>query len=238
MKTLTEFTALSLKQAAQLKSDLTQQGKTPEELPAALGEGLKLEGERLTYMIHALELVGTKVVDLKRVLVFSFAEGEKAPLGTVIKGEGDQARGYVSEYYPSLAKKGEARVQIDSRDDGRNKKGRGGKGKGGRPDRGGSRAPRDSQPARPPRAPGEGLGLIIRSAGAEVAPDGNSQGHAQRRPRKPRPPRDMEPAKKLEPLPVGAPGRIVIAPRATPLPPTETAAQTPAVETVTETKTE
>lgn len=239
MKTLTEFTAMSLKQASQLKADLTQQGKTPEELPTALGESLKIEGDRLTFLLNALETVGTKMADLKRVLVFSAAEGEKAPQGTVLKGE--PAHGYLVEYYVSLAKKGDGKIQHDPRDDGKKPRG---KGKG-RPDRK-PRAPRDGQrdaqfAPRTITPPPEGFGQIIRSAGAEAVKDGNSQGHGHRRPpRAPRPPRDMEPPKKLEPLPPGAPGRIVIAPRATPLPvEAAVAASTPATETAsTESKTE
>jgi hypothetical protein len=237
MKTLTEFTAMSLKQASKLKADLTQQGKTPEELPAALGEALKIEGDKLTFLLNALETVGTKVTDLKRVLVFSVAEGEKAPLGTLMKGEEGKTNGYIVEYYPSLDRKADTRVQQDPRDDGRKQKSRG-KGKG-RPDRN-PRAPRTGQPAVRPSAPAEGFGQIIRAAGAEAVQDGNSQGHGHRRPpRAPRPPRDMEPPKKLEPLSPGAPGRIVIAPRATPLPPTaETSAAPTTVETPAETKAE
>ena len=100
MKTLTEFFGMNLKQAAQTRKELIDSGKTPEELPAALGEALKLEGDRLNHLIHALDAVGTRLQDLKRVVVFSAQEGEKAPQKATQKGE----HYYLVEYYPSLEK--------------------------------------------------------------------------------------------------------------------------------------
>src|SRR6476660_8274290 len=98
MKTLTEFAVVTLKNAAKTKQELTTAGKTAEELPAAMGETLKLEGDKLTFVMNALEVVGAKFDDLKRVVVFTLAEGEKAPYGAIQKGE----QYYSSEYYPPL----------------------------------------------------------------------------------------------------------------------------------------
>src|SRR6185295_9282668 len=102
MKTLTEFAAPTLKNAAKVRQELVTAGKTPEELPAAMGEALKLEGDKLTFMLAAIELVGEKVEDLKRVIVGALNEGEKAPSGATEK-DGKQ---FVLEYYPSLSAKG------------------------------------------------------------------------------------------------------------------------------------
>ena len=98
MKTLTEFFGMNLKQAAQTRKELIVSGKTPEELTGALGEALKMEGDRLNHLIHALDAVGTRVQDLKRVVVFTLNEGEKAPQKAVQKGE----HYYLVEYYPTL----------------------------------------------------------------------------------------------------------------------------------------
>lgn len=87
MKTITEFTVSTLKNALKTKQDLSASGKTAEELPAAMGEALKLEGDKLTLLLSALEVVEKKTNDLKRVVVWSLAEGETAPRGTEKKGE-------------------------------------------------------------------------------------------------------------------------------------------------------
>jgi hypothetical protein len=101
MKTVTEFPGVNLKNAIKLKQDLIAGGKTAEELPQAMGESLKLEGERLDSLLTALEMVEKKSQDLKRVVVYTLAEGEKAPTQLLQKGD----RYYLAEYYPSLEKK-------------------------------------------------------------------------------------------------------------------------------------
>lgn len=124
MKTLTEFPIFSLKNASKVRQDLVAGGKTPEELPAALGEQLKLEGDKLQWMSHCLEIVGEKMDQLKRVVVMSLAEGEKPPTGAIQKGE----HYFLVEFYAPPAPKG-------GQDTGRG--GPGGKGRDGR--RGGGR---------------------------------------------------------------------------------------------------
>ena len=216
MKTLTEFTAFGLKQAVQTQASLTQQGKTPEELPAAMGEAMKMEGDRLSYLMGALEVIsskgpkGPRTEDLKRVLVFSIAEGDKVPHGALVKEADGKKTGYMAEYYPSLQKNSGPSRQTDKPGENfRGKKGdRGKKGKGPRRQRG------QLDPSRSHSEPAP--------AGAQMASDQNSQGHGEiRRPRRnrpPRPPRVEEPAKKLPPLALDDPKRFVVAPRATPLP--------------------
>lgn len=148
MKTITEFQSIQLKNAAQLKKDLATSGKTPEELPQALGETLKLEGDRLTFLLAAVETVDNKFQDLKRVLVMTLAEGEKAPHKALQKGD----HWFVAEYYPPLAPKGGPR-KGGGRFDGKGG-GKGGKKKGGR----GGRGDRERGGGGPGRGPGEGRG--------------------------------------------------------------------------------
>lgn len=101
MKTLTEFPALNVKLAHKTRADLKTSGKTDEEIPQALGEALKLSGERLDFMMSTLEIVGTQLNDLKRVVVFSINEKEKQPAKSVQKGD----HFFLAEYYPPLAQK-------------------------------------------------------------------------------------------------------------------------------------
>lgn len=135
MKTITEFAPINLKNAAKTQQELQASGKAPEEMPQALGEALKLEGDRLTFLTNALEATNGKFDDLKRVLVVSLNEGEKAPSGATQKGD----HFYIVEYYPPIAKKGAKGPEMRGPGKGgRDRKGgRRGKGRGG--DRGGDR---------------------------------------------------------------------------------------------------
>lgn len=149
MKTLTEFFGTALKTARKAKEDLTAAGKTLEELPAALGEALKIEGDKLKHLMGAIEAVGSKWDDLKRVVVSTLNEGEKAPAQAQAIGE----TYYTVEHYPPVAKSGGRPGPSDQR----NSKGRGGKGgrggrDGGRGGRGGRDGGREGG-GRPPRGP-------------------------------------------------------------------------------------
>lgn len=146
MKTLTEFATPTLKNAHEKRQELIAAGKTPEELPAALGEVLKLEGDKLTFILAALEAVGEKTHDLKRVVVSSLAEGEKAPSSAKLIGE----KYYTVEYYPPIHKPGQQKPQAELHGKGRG--GRDGKKGGKRGDRkggdrkgAGDRGPRGPQ---------------------------------------------------------------------------------------------
>lgn len=130
MKTLTEFPGMNLKNAAKQKKDLIAAGKSAEELPQAMGEAFKVEGDKLNFLLNALEIVGDKLEDLKRALVFSLAEGEKAPPHSAQKGD----QYYLVEYYPSLNKRkpqgrfSDASGRSDPADKKRKKRGRGRRG--------------------------------------------------------------------------------------------------------------
>ena len=151
MKTITEFAALTLKNADKTRQELAAAGKTAEEIPAAMGEALKLEGDKLKNLLAAMEFVGAKIQDLKRVLVFSIHEGEKAPP----KSEQKEGVYFLAEYYPPLnpprgkgkrfGKPGEGKGH-GGKDDKRGKKR--GRGRGPKPSRG-PRAPRPEIQAAP-----------------------------------------------------------------------------------------
>lgn len=79
MKSVTEFPNFQLNQALKTKTDLTAAGKTPEEVQAGLGEAYKLEGDRLKHFCNAIDVAGANPDKLKRVIVITLAEGEKAP---------------------------------------------------------------------------------------------------------------------------------------------------------------
>lgn len=177
MKTLTEFPGMNLKLAAKAKQDLLASGKTAEELPQAMGEALKIEGDRLNFLLNALELVGTKLEDLKRTVVYSLAEGEKAPARTTQKGD----HYYLVEYFPSLTKNEPSKNRGPQ--DGDKPKGRGAKGRKGKRGGGGKgdfrRGNRDEMQAGENTAPTEG---------------GEGQGDRPQRHRRPRfPRRDAQP---------------------------------------------
>jgi|GEM_PF-5702124 len=104
MKTITEFDATRLKNASKIQQELQTAGKPAEELPQAIGESLKLEGDALNFILNALAVADgskKKLNDLKRVVVFSLSEGEKAPYSAQQKGD----HYYVLEYYPPLRSK-------------------------------------------------------------------------------------------------------------------------------------
>ena len=233
MKTLTEFAGSNLKNAAKVKQDLTASGKTPEELPIAIGESLKLEGERLTFLTQSLDLVQNKFQDLKRVVVFTLSENEKPPAKSVQKGE----HYYLLDYYPSLTENKERRsVASDGRGD--NKK----KGNRGKEDRSQQRKP--SRPNRTdsgqPRADTQPQLGIVREAGAAIVINEARPRRAPRGPsRNPRSPAPNGSANSPKtsgvitpqngaPIILGPPKKIVIKPLLEPK--TEAPSPTPAEE--------
>lgn len=83
MKAVTEFASFTLTKALQAKTALVAEGKTPEEILAALGTTFKLEGEKLNCLSQALEVPGVNTPTLKRILVVKLNEGEVAPAKAV-----------------------------------------------------------------------------------------------------------------------------------------------------------
>jgi hypothetical protein len=190
MKTITEFHVATLKNAHKTRTELLAAGKTAEELPVAMGEALKLEGDKLTNMIAALEFVEadakSKTLDLKRVIVSTLAEKETTPKSTLQKGDFY----FTIEYFPPLP--GQEKKAPRGRDDDRGGRGRdgkrgGGKGKGKGGPRGASTGAKDNnnnrgdRPNRGPRPEG--------APGENRPPVGARPPREPRAPRPPRPPR-------------------------------------------------
>jgi hypothetical protein len=79
MKSITEFWNHTLLKGLDQKTALTAEGKTPEEVTAAIGESFKYEGDKLKHFVAALDVAGANKEKLSRVLVVSLAEGEALP---------------------------------------------------------------------------------------------------------------------------------------------------------------
>lgn len=79
MKAITEFNSFNLQKALQIKTSLTTEGKTAEEIQTNLGETFKFEGDKLKHFVNSIEVATTNKDNLKRVLVMSLAEGENVP---------------------------------------------------------------------------------------------------------------------------------------------------------------
>lgn len=75
MKSISEFQSFTLQKIAAAKSQLLADGKTPEEVSAAIGETFKLEGDKLRYALTATDLIKDKP-SVRRVVIVGFAEGE------------------------------------------------------------------------------------------------------------------------------------------------------------------
>jgi len=127
MKSVTEFPSHLLTRGIEAKAALVAQGKSPEEIQASLGETFKLEGDRLKHFFNSLD-VADQNPGLRRIMVVSLAEGEKAPAKAVLV----DGHHYVPEFLVL------AQPQQPGRD-GRGGKGRPGRGGGGRGGGGGFR---------------------------------------------------------------------------------------------------
>src|SRR3989338_5533215 len=75
MKSISEFQSFTLQKISAAKSQLLTDGKTPEEVSAAIGETFKLEGDKLRYALAAADLIKDKPT-VRRVVIVGFAEGE------------------------------------------------------------------------------------------------------------------------------------------------------------------
>ncbi len=78
MKSITEFSQPTLQKFLAAKAVLATEGKSPEEMMTAIGESMKLEGDKLKFIFAAGDLVAEQKA-FRRVLVASIAEGEAAP---------------------------------------------------------------------------------------------------------------------------------------------------------------
>lgn len=121
MKFVTEFANMTLTQALKTRAALVAEGKQPEEVQAALGTTYKLEGEKLTHLVNSVEVASQNTENLKRVLVVSLSEGEKAPAKAVQV----EAFHYVPEFLVMSQP-----AQVEKKDARGGRGGRGGGGKG------------------------------------------------------------------------------------------------------------
>ena len=98
-------------------------------LEAKIGETRKLEGEKLSLFMTALQMTEGKKGNLKRVVVGALNEGEKAPSGAIEK----DGKFFVIEFFSEHAQR---QAPVEDRDarggrDGKRGGGRDGKGRGG-----------------------------------------------------------------------------------------------------------
>jgi hypothetical protein len=229
MKTITEFFGKSLKTIEEKLPTITKEatatatetlkaeGKSEEEMTAALPEAIKaavaaklletdkLEGDKLAMCLAAIEVAKSARGSLKRVLVMTAAEGEKAPAGA----KEVDGKYYLAEVFPEAGRP----AAPDARDDrfgGKGKRdgkgGRGGKGGGrdGKPGggrdggRGGADRGERSAGGRPeraerPQAPSNGVVIGVKAGGAAGAaapghvpvPKGDRPARAPKAPRAP-----------------------------------------------------
>lgn len=117
MKAVTEFANVILTKGLSAKAALAAEGKTPEEILQSLGESFKCEGDKLKHLAAAIDVAAQNTQNLRRVVVLSLNEGEKAPVKAVKVEE----HFYVPEFVVMAAPKAH----------GDDRKGGKGKGKGG-----------------------------------------------------------------------------------------------------------
>ncbi|QLY24175.1 hypothetical protein [Bdellovibrio sp. KM01] len=132
MKSVTEFNYFTLSKGLAAKAALTTDGKAAEEIQASLGESFKFEGEKLTHFVNALDVVAQNNNNtLKRVVVMSLNEGEKAPAKAVQVEAFHYVPEFVATAKPVVAEEAHGKG-------GRGGKGRGQGGRGGGDKKGGS----------------------------------------------------------------------------------------------------
>jgi hypothetical protein len=182
-KTLTEFDGFRIRNAATTKAELVKAGKTAEELSAAMGEALKLDGDKLTLLLAALDVAEGRQASLKRVVVYAPEEGKPAPSGAIEK----DGKYFLAEFFYVPQAQPKRHGRGDERGE-RKGKGRGKRGRGG--DRG--RDERRGRGPRPTGAPGEQPQAAAGAPAGEKSGEGRPEGDRSRRRRR-RPPRGPRP---------------------------------------------
>lgn len=124
MKSVTEFWAIQLQKGSTAKAALVTEGKTPEEIQASMGESFKMEGDKLTHFLNAVDVADQNKENLSRVLVVSLNEGETVPPKAI------QVEAHY--YVPDFKKEAKAPVteKVAAGKKGGDKKGKGGRGGG------------------------------------------------------------------------------------------------------------
>ena len=205
MKTLTEFSGFTLKEALAKKSSLIAEGKSEEEALTAIHEQLKLDESKAGFYKNVVDMTSSRIDRVKRVVVaLKATETEKVPEAYMER----EGHFYLVEYFPTADSR--ARVGGSDRDERGGRGGRGGdrnsRGRGGN-DRGGSRGPSDrgdrgdrgmrsdrgergpGREARPPRAEGGATSASIIVNPVDPAKAARPSGDRKRPPRGPRPER-------------------------------------------------
>lgn len=154
-ETTTEAPAVEAAATETATAETTEAPKN--DVKTAMGEAFKLEGDKLDMFMAAVESASGRRANLKRVIVMTLNEGEKAPQHAVEK----DGKYYLAEYFYQPAP---ARKKFDGKGGkfgGKGKRGgKGGKGRGGRgdnrgegrgPGAGGERSAGGGKPFRGPR---------------------------------------------------------------------------------------
>jgi hypothetical protein len=193
MKTITEFSGFTLKEAINKKAALLTEGKTEEEAQTAINEQLKLLDEtKVSFYKNAVDMSKSRIDQVKRVVVaVKSTETEKVP-EAFSEREGNF---YLVEFFSQAGSM--SRPQYDDRNDRGGRGGRGGGrdggGRGNERGRGNDRgAPRGERTEYAPRAPradrpapsGGPSPFVVNPADPNFKPK-----HAPQGERKPRPPR-------------------------------------------------
>ena len=123
MKAVTEFASFTLNQAIKTKAALSAEGKTPEEIQESIGQTFKCEGEKLGYLMNAIDVAGANTEGLKRVMVMSRLK---------VKSPAKSEAGRRSFLHPRDACHGKPAAAASDKKGGHGGRGRdgGGKGKG------------------------------------------------------------------------------------------------------------
>ncbi|MBS1958004.1 MAG: hypothetical protein JST80_00895 [Bdellovibrionales bacterium] len=219
MKTITEFSGFTLKEAVSKKAALLTEGKTEEEAQAAINEILKLDEAKAPFYKNAVDMTGSRIDRVKRVVVaLKGSETEKVP-DAFMEREGHF---YLVEFFPQAQEKGARKEESASYHDdfarGRTGGGRGRGGPGGDRGRDGGRgrgpgSDRDRNAGgrgHPPREQRPSNGVRFDGAPHSPMPANNdkaARGRPPRQPRgerKPRPPRDPNAAPRAPRGPKGA----------------------------------
>jgi hypothetical protein len=196
MKTLTEFSGFTLKEALAKKSALIAEGKSEDEALSAVHEQLKLDEAKAGFYKNVVDMTSSRIDRVKRVVVaLKATETEKVP-ESYMEREGHF---YLVEYFPTADSR--ARMGSSDRDDrggrggrgnDRNSRGRGGNDRGERSDRGmrsdrGERGP--GRESRPPRPEGGATSASIIVNPVDPTKAARPQGDRKRPSRGPRPER-------------------------------------------------
>lgn len=108
MKTITQYFGPTIEPAQQYVKETLAQGKTEEENNALFAERFKFEGDKLKMFLAAVDATKDRLTGLKRIVVVSYAEGEKVQPNTIKKDEYH----FALEYFPA------AQAEMNRRDRG------------------------------------------------------------------------------------------------------------------------